>query len=62
LPGRIRVGKEEVGIKGLRDSLVTHELYAVIRGDRKDLVFDRQKLVANSFGNRLGRFSWDLFN
>ena len=54
LPGRIRVGKEEVGIKAVGDSLVTRELDAVVGSDGKDLVFDRQKLIANGLGNCFG--------
>lgn len=60
LPRRIWIGKEEVGIKPLGDSLVTSELDAVVGSDREDLIFDRQHRRANGFGNRLGRFRRDL--
>jgi hypothetical protein len=61
LPRRIRVGKEEVGIKGVSDSLVTGEFDAVVGSDGEDLVFDRQELITNGLSNSLGRFGGDLF-
>ena len=55
LPGRIRVGKEEVCIEGIGDLLMAHELDAVVARDGKDLVFVREEFPADSVCDRFGR-------
>ena len=60
LPGRVRIGEKKVGIESTRDTLVMHELNAVVAGDGEHLVFDRQHRRADGFSHRGGGLCLDL--